>query len=200
MKKTTLLSVLVAVLLSAFLFACGGGKEGENTENTDSTKIDSSANESSETKEEPKTDVKKSYSEYAVEGYKARGEAFEADEKQITIAFVPEGEGVIRDVEITANKLNDPAYLESEEAYKEYRKGMAAADNATITMQEKEGKKVFYYTFEDKMMGKTVLVSFLGKDNFEISFRASEKSKGAAKDITAITTEVDKFVDLAVKK
>ncbi|GAB4405316.1 MAG: hypothetical protein OHK0053_31230 [Microscillaceae bacterium] len=179
--------------------ACGGGEQA--TEQSDSTQADTAQAEAEEPTEAPAEDAKKGYAQYEVAGYKARSEAFEADEKNITIAYVAEAsDSPVRDIEISASKLNDASYLETGEAYQEYYKTMAANDKATITSEEKEGKLVHYYTFEDKMMGKAIRAEFLGKDNYALRLIIIEKSKGKLGEFGPLKAELDKFVTEALKK
>ncbi|TAF63276.1 MAG: hypothetical protein EAZ55_14300 [Cytophagales bacterium] len=189
---------LTLVALSVLFFACGGAKQEKKEDANKEEKVENKE-EKTETKEEAKAFDKKVYVDYSIDGYKKAGDPVDS-EKSVAISFFPESKDKIRSVDISVDKLNDAAYLESEEAYKEYYKSMMKNDNATVTMVEKDGKKVFYYKFEDKMMGKAVKATFLGKENHSVSFTAIEASKGKLAAYTDLEAELDKFINLALKK
>ncbi|HAI75590.1 MAG TPA: hypothetical protein DCM08_05025 [Microscillaceae bacterium] len=183
--------ILTLSLLTFLFVACGGAKEDKKEE--------SKKEEAADKKEEKKAFDKKTYVEYAIEGYKKMGEPNDTP-KSSTLSYAPEAKDKVRSIDISVDKLNDASYLESEEAFNKYYKTMATNDKATITASDKEGKKVFYYKFEDKMMGKAINVYFLGKENHAVKFTIIEAAKGKLPNFNDLETEINKFVEVAVKK
>ena len=194
--ETVVAGIFVAVGMVS-IAACDGGKKPEPAAKAAESKA-------AETKGAPqadaKQDIKKQYAAYTVAGYAARGAAFEAGDNEITIAYVPDNkDGAVRDIEISAAKLNDPAHLANEDAFKARYKRFFDK-GAKLTVKDIGGKKVYLMDRDDDVTGKEVEARFLGKENFELVFRITEKAKGKAPDHAALQAEAIKFIEQAARK